>query len=336
LKKTAIQALKFMAFLVLGLFLLYLAFRNINFSELRAELKEANYRWLILALIISAFGAISRARRWVLLIRSLGYKPGLVTTFHATMSGYLANMALPRMGEITRCVMLSRREKIPVDKLVGTVILERMVDLISLFVIMFAILIIGYDKIGSFFEDKVLVPMADKIMNLTGSSLIFPLFVTGVLLLIAVIIYYLRRMITSSKIYLKIREFFIGVIHGFKSFSKLENKWEFLFHSVFIWVCYIMMTWVVVFVIPSTSHLNLFDGTVILVIGGFGMAAPVQSGLGAFHYMVSNGLLLIYHIPLEKGMAYALISHTSQLIFIAVLGTISMIILLAGIRKAGK
>ncbi len=336
MKKTAIQAVKFTAFLILGLLLLYLAFRNINFSELRAELKEADYSWLILALFISALGALSRARRWVLLIRSLGYKPGLVTTFHSTMSGYLANMALPRMGEITRCMMLSRREKIPVDKLVGTVILERTVDLISLFVIMIIVLIIGYDKIGSFFEDKVLGPLADKIMSMTGSSLIFPLFVTGILILIAATIYLLRATIASSKIYIKVKTFFSGVVHGFKSFGNLDSKWEFLFHSVFIWVCYILMTWVVVFVIPSTSHLTLFDGTVILVIGGFGMAAPVQSGLGAFHYMVSNGLLLIYGIPLEKGMAYALISHTSQLIFIAVVGTISMIILLSGIRKAGK
>lgn len=336
MKKTAIQVLKFTAFLVLGLFLLNLAFRNITFSELRAELKEADYRWLILALLISGVGTVSRARRWVLLIRSLGYNPGLATTFHSTMSGYLANMALPRMGEITRCVMLSRREKIPVDKLVGTVILERMVDLISLFVIMIAVLIIGYDKIGSFFEDKVVGPLATKIMSMTGSSLAFPLLVTGIIILSAFILYSLRNRIASSAIYVKIREFFKGVGQGFRSFGKLDNKWEFLFHSVFIWGCYIMMTWVVVFVIPSTSHLTLFDGTVILVIGGFGMAAPVQSGLGAFHYMVSNGLLLIYNIPLEKGMAYALISHTSQMLFIAVLGTISLIILLAGIRKAGK
>jgi uncharacterized protein (TIRG00374 family) len=336
LKKTVIQALKFSAFLVLGLSLLYLAFRNITFSELRTELKEADYRWLILALLISGLGTLSRARRWVLLIRSLGYQPGLATTFHSTMSGYLANMALPRMGEITRCVMLSRREKIPVDKLVGTVILERMVDLISLFVIMIAVLIIGYDKIGSFFEEKVLGPLATRIMTMTGSSLAFPLLLTGIIILFAVILYSLRNRIASSGIYIKIRAFFKGVGQGFKSFGQLDSKWEFLFHSVFIWVCYILMTWVVVFVIPSTSHLTLFDGTVILVIGGFGMAAPVQSGLGAFHYMVSNGLLLIYNIPLEKGMAYALISHTSQMLFIAVLGSVSMIILLSGIRKAGK
>jgi len=336
LKKTAIQALKFSAFLVLGLFLLYLAFRNITFSELRSELKEADYRWLILALLISGLGTLSRARRWILLIRSLGYQPGLATTFHSTMSGYLANMALPRMGEITRCVMLSRREKIPVDKLVGTVILERMVDLISLFVIMIAVLIIGYDKIGSFFENKVLDPLSAKIMDTTGSSLVFPLSVIGVLILVASIIYFLRNKIASSKFFIMVSVFFRGVAQGFRSFSKLDNKWEFLFHSVFIWGCYIMMTWVVVFVIPSTSHLTLFDGTVILVIGGFGMAAPVQSGLGAFHYMVSNGLLLIYGIPLEKGMAYALISHTSQMLFIAAIGTISLIILLSGIRKAGK
>jgi len=336
LKKAVLQSLKFTSFLGLGILLLYLAFRNVAISEMRAELREADYRWLILALLISGIGTLSRARRWVLLIRPLGFSPGLINTFHSTMAGYLANMALPRMGEVSRCVMLSRREKIPVDKLVGTVILERLVDLITLLIIMIGVLTVSYDTIGIFFEEKIFAPLYSKITGMTGSKAAFPLMIIAVVIVFATLLYIFRAKIGSSKLIIRVRTFFSGIGAGFSSFRNLESKWEFLFHSVFIWFCYALMTWVVVFAIPSTSHLNFFDGTVLLVIGGLGMAAPVQSGLGAFHYMVSNGLLLIYHIPLEKGMAYALISHTSQMLFILVIGTISTIILVAGIRRAGK
>lgn len=336
MKKAALQTLRFTAFLLLGLLLLYLAFRNTSIEELRNGLRGANYKWLIPAFFISILAFISRARRWVLLIGSLGYSPKLSHTFHAVMSGYLANIALPRMGEVTRCVLLSRREKIPVDKLFGTVILERTVDMISLLLIMVVMLITSYDTIGPFLKDVVMIPLGAKITALFGSTLAIRIITISTALIITLLLFRYRKRIFGTKLYQRIREFLKGVFHGFSSFRSLERKWEFIFHSVFIWVCYIIMTWLVVFVIPATSHLTLTDAIFLLVIGGLGMAAPVQSGLGAFHWIISRGLLLVYLIPLEEGLAYALVSHTSQMILIAVLGSISMIILISGIRKTSR
>ena len=118
-----------------------------------------------------------------------------------------------------------------------------------------------------------------------------------------------------------------GIINGLKTITNLKRKWEFIFHTVFIWVNYALMTWVVVFALESTSYLTFGNSIFILVIGGIAMSAPVPSGMGAFHYFVSQGLLIVYGIPVEDGLAYALLTHESQLIFVAIIGAISFFII---------
>ncbi len=129
-RKFVIQALKFIGFLAAGIFLLWLAFRKVDFQRVAVNLKEANYFWLLLSVFFSLMAFLLRARRWQLLIHPLGDRPTFWHTFHALMIGYFANLALPRIGEITRCVSLGKKEKIAVDKLVGTVIIERTIDFI--------------------------------------------------------------------------------------------------------------------------------------------------------------------------------------------------------------
>jgi hypothetical protein len=118
-----------------------------------------------------------------------------------------------------------------------------------------------------------------------------------------------------------------GIINGLKTITNLKRKWEFIFHTIFIWVNYTLMTWVVVFSLESTAHLTFRDSIFLLVIGGLAMSAPVQSGLGAFHYIISRGLLIVKGIPLEDGLVYALLTHESQLIFVAIIGTIAFFII---------
>ncbi|HCC71138.1 MAG TPA: hypothetical protein DEQ09_08320, partial [Bacteroidales bacterium] len=125
-----------------------------------------------------------------------------------------------------------------------------------------------------------------------------------------------------------------GILNGLKSFIKMKNKLEFIFHTIIIWSFYIVMTWVIFYALPSTSHLNIGDAIFILVIGSLGMSAPVQGGIGAFHWIVSRGMNVVYGIDLKDGLAYATLSHESQLILIAILGTISFYIILGRSRKS--
>jgi glycosyltransferase 2 family protein len=333
LRKGILQTLKFIAFLAVGILLMWLAFRNINFNKLVAGLKEANYYWLILSLFFGLVAYVSRARRWILLINPLGYKPSLKNSFNALMTGYLANLALPRIGEITRCVALGKKEKIPVDQLIGTVIIERTIDFLSLLSIMIMLIFTGGDQVGLFLKESILLPVQQKINSIFGNTWILwmTLFLLGVVALFLMIRY--RKSLRKIRFFSKMFDLTRGIINGFKTITNLEKKWEFIFHTIFIWITYTLMTWVVVFSLESTSHLTFGDGIFLLVIGGLAMSAPVQSGLGAFHYIISRGLLTIYGITLEDGLVYALLTHESQLIMAVIIGTISALMIFRKDKK---
>ena len=322
------QIAKITIFLGLSFVLLCFAFKNVQIRDIFNELKTARYSWLILSVAFSMLAFFSRARRWVLMIRPLGYRPSTLNAYHAMMTGYLVNFALPRLGEVSKCVVLGKKEKIPADKLVGTVIVERTFDLISMFVILLIMLFLRGDLMGSFLKEEVISPIREKLVSIFGFS---ALFITSVIILILLLIFaacQFREELMRNRFVARLARFLKGIVNGLSSFYSMENKFEFIFHTIFIWVNYILMSWVVVFMIPATAHLTFADATFILVIGSLGMAAPVQGGIGAFHWIVSRGLYAVYNINLEEGLAYATIAHESQLILVAILGTISFYFLL--------
>jgi hypothetical protein len=327
MRKNILQILKFIAFLAVGIVLLWFAFRNVNFNRLTADLKEADYSWLLLSVLFGLFAFISRARRWVLLVNPLGFSPSLKNSFYALMTGYLANLALPRIGEITRCVALGKKEKIPVDQLIGTVVVERTIDFLSLLLIMIILIFTSGDQISLFLKESILIPIQQKVSSIFGVTwiiwvILFPIFIIMLFLMIRH-----KKSLRKFRFFSKIFDLARGIINGLKTITNLKRKWEFIFHTIFIWINYALMTWVVVFSIESTSHLTFGDSIFLLVIGGLAMSAPVQSGLGAFHYIISRGLLFVKGIPIEEGLVYALLSHESQLIVIAIIGTLSFFII---------
>ncbi len=323
MRKTIIQSLKFLAFLLIGIILLWLAFRNVNFKSLGEDLRKADYSWIILSVLFGLAAFISRARRWILLIHPLGYKPSLWHTFHGLMTGYLANLALPRIGEITRCVALGRKEKIPVDQLVGTVVVERTIDFFSLLAIAVVVFFTSGSRINQFLKESIFIPMREKMFSIFGFTWILwavIIFITTITLFL--LIRY-RRKLRKMRFFSKLFDIARGVINGLKTITSLERKWEFLFHTIFIWLNYVLMTWVVAFSLQSTSQLSFHDSFFILVIGGLAMSAPVQSGMGIFHWTVSRGIALVEGVTLEEGLSYAIFAHESQLIFILIVGAIS-------------
>jgi uncharacterized membrane protein YbhN (UPF0104 family) len=143
-----------------------------------------------------------------------------------------------------------------------------------------------------------------------------------------------RRNLIKIRLFAKIFLFFKGIVNGLKTITNLERKGEFIFHTVLIWISYLLMTWLVVFSLEATSHLTIGDSVFLLVIGGLGMAAPVQGGFGAFHYVISRGLLVIYGISLEDGLAYAILSHGSQLILVVIVGIIGFFLIFRKKRES--
>ena len=229
MKKSFLQFLKIAGFLALGMLLLYFAFRGIAMDELLGTLRETNLWWIGLSLVFAMIAFLSRARRWVLLIEPLGFSPSYRSTYHALMVGYLFNYALPRLGEITRCVTLGRKEKIPVDSLIGTVIVERGFDLIMLFLILVILLIGRLEKFGTFFSQQVVRPLQDKVAGAFGGALLFWIIVAASLALVLLLLYFYRKRLVNVKLVRKTRDIVKGIVEGLKTFYKMERKWEFIF-----------------------------------------------------------------------------------------------------------
>jgi uncharacterized protein (TIRG00374 family) len=327
LKKSVLKILRLPLFLGLALLLLYFAFRGIDLSILWNEILHARYGWILLSLFFGTLAFISRALRWNLLIEALNYKPSFKNTFLSLMVGYLANYAIPRIGEITRCGVLSGAEKIPADKLFGTVIIERIIDMIMVFILLFVLLIGRFDFFGFFLHHNLLIPLWDKLSAFSEKSVIFWLVIIALAVSLFLIIYLvIRAHPGSNPLILRIRKIIKGMISGIQTIYKMKRSWAFILHSLLIWGSYWMMSYVAVFLMPATAGLKLIDGLFILVIGSFGFIAPVQGGIGAFHWIVSVGLTL-YGIPKEEGLAFATILHGSQSLWTIFLGFISMLLL---------
>lgn len=302
----------------IGVLLMWLTFKNVDVSQTLEKIKNAHWFWVWICMFCGVIAYVSRAYRWSMLIEPTGYQPKLQNTFYAVCIAYLANLAVPRMGEVTRCGTLAKREKIPFDILIGTVIVERVIDTLTLLFIMVLLLFLEFETMWSFLSENVL-----NKFNLSLN----PLTIIVLLLLIGVGVFAFRWFLkTDNPIIKKTNLFVNGIIQGLKSIRHLENKGLFIFHSVFIWIMYLLMVYLGFKAMDVTAHLDLKAAVFILVAGGFGMAAPVQGGIGAYHLLVSKGLLL-FGIPYEDGIAFATLMHTSQLVQIVIMGLIALVIL---------
>ena len=328
------QTVRIIIFLAIALLLLWVSFRGINFNNLWQILKKAHYGWLLPATCMTLISFFIRARRWTLLSEPLGYKPKLMNAYHAIATGYLVNLIFPRLGEVTKCATLSEREKIPFDKLVGTMLVERTVDILTVLVIFGLTLIAGSTLTGSFLSDNVVAPVENRLSSSSGTVIIVSVLIIGMSALAIMLFVRLREKLSERKFFKKIYTFFDGIADGLKSIARLKRKWEFILYTVLLWVAYLFMTYFPLLCLDSTSELGLRGGLFVLVIGSFGMAAPVQNGMGAFHWIVSRGLLVAFGIPLEEGLASATLLHESQMVIVTIFGALSFLILF-GMRRGG-
>ncbi len=315
-----LAALKNLIFLAIGALLLWLTFRHQDFSLVWEKVKTADPLYIVICCLCSFAALISRSMRWIQLIEPLGYKPRLSSTYHSLMFGYLANMAIPRLGEISRCGALRKSDEVPFEKLVGTVIIERLSDVFMLALSIAITAFLEYDRLGGFLYAQILSPAIEKVGN--GTNLIIILliiFLAGI-----AGIYMLFRMSNPPASVQKIRSVVRGIIEGLKSIALIKNKGLFILHTFFIWFMYFMMSYICFFALPETTNLGPSAGLFIMVLGGIGMTAPVQGGIGTYHLLVSQGLIL-YGLSETDGIVYATMTHTVSTLLLIILGGISMI-----------
>ncbi|MFC2080906.1 lysylphosphatidylglycerol synthase transmembrane domain-containing protein [Bacteroidota bacterium] len=333
MKKQIFKSLRFLLFLSIAGILLYFAFRGVDVDELWNSFRNARYGYIILYLILGFISLLSRSYRWILLIEPLRYKPSFMNSLYSLNTGYLANFAFPRLGELTRCASLSKVEKIPVDKLFGTVIVERVIDVIMVTILMFVLIIFRFDFFGTWLKENIFGPMVIKLDQTIGGTWMLLLFLLGIPVVLIGLYFAFREKLSGIRFIQKIKSFVKGILDGLKTIYKLKRRWGFILHSIIIWACYWAMTYAAVFILPETSELKIVDGLFLLVVGTFGFIVPVQGGIGAYHYIVALGLTL-YSIPREVGLTYATITHGAQMIMLITLGLISFLLLFSVQKKS--
>lgn len=296
----------------LGIFLIWLYIRQFTteqIDQIITNIKNANYYWIFLSLFFGILSHLSRAYRWHFMLEPLGYKPKFVNSVMAVLIAYLLNLVIPRSGEVARAAAMTKFENIPFEKAFGTIVAERISDIIMLLLILSIVFFYQTDLIISYFSNT----------NPTKKIILISLLV--------VFLFFFLKFMKKSKIpfVLKIHQFIKGLIEGVASILKMKNKWAFIFHTFFIWIMYIAMFWAVTFAIPQTAHLS-FEAILVGFIAGAIAMSITNGGFGAYPVFVASALSL-YGVPKEAGASFGLLMWISQTIMVLVFGGLSFVFL---------
>lgn len=306
--------LKIFVPIALGVFLVWYSYSSTSIEDrqnIYESIRNANLIWVSISIFIGILSHFSRAIRWVYLLKPLGYKPRLTNSFLIVLISYFANILILRSGEFLRATALNTYEGIPFEKGFGTIVTERIIDVIMLLLII---------ATAFFLQADIIIELLNKNgIGLVGSLLILLIGIIGLIICIRII----KK--STMPIALKIKNFLTGMLDGILSISKMENKIAFILHTIFIWSCYIAMFWVIKFTVLDTIDLPLGAFLVAFVAGAFAMATT-NGGLGFFPIAVSAALV-VYGVNENSGTAYGWIMWTSQTLMVVVFGAISFVLL---------
>ena len=294
----------------IGIFFIYLSYNNTTPEDrenIFLHIKNAEYRFVLLSAVFGALSHISRAYRWKFLLAPLGYRPRLINSVLAVLIGYVSNLGIPRSGELFRATVMDRFENIPFQKGFGTVIAERLVDLVILLCFISLALILQFDLIWDI--------LAKKSIN--------PVQIIIIIVSVVVVFLVLRKFINRSNnpILNKIRLFFAGLWEGIISLKKMEHKWAFIGHTLFIWLMYLAMFYIIKFSIPETASLGLECLIAAFVVGALAISAT-NGGVGIYPFSVSL-VLIAYGISKESSLAFGWIMWTSQTVMVVLFGSLA-------------
>ena len=260
------------------------------------------------------------------MIRSMGYQAKTKTTFYAVMIGYLANGAFPRLGEVTRCGVLSKKTGMPFNALIGTVISERIFDLFVLVLIMFSVIFFQLDFLRSFIDKYFMSNMLN--MMDTGTLVIAVVTLVAVIVLPLLLFWIFFKKIKELHIYKRVSDFLDGLLSGVITIWRMKKKAAFIGWTLVIWFFYILMTYVAFFALDATSGLNFIDAITLMALGSLGIVAPVPGGIGAYQFIVKAVLVEIYMIASEPAASFSIIMWATQMVLIIVAGVISYYLLM--------
>jgi len=310
LNKKIKTTLKIALPLVLGIILVWYSLSKISFQELLQYFKDANYVYIVLGLFFGFLSHLSRAYRWKFMIEPMGYTLRLSNSIMAVFAAYLVNYTIPRAGEIIRGSILTNYEGVPFEKGFGTIVAERIADMLMMVLIIIITLFLEFEFIYEFFSARF-----HPLKIVLGS---FILLLIGILFLIVI-----KR--SKSNFAVKIKTFVSGLIEGAMSIFKMKKKWAFIFHTFFIWVMYILMFYVTTFSLEETTNLPLTAILIGFISASFSIAAT-NGGIGSYPVAVYIAFSM-FSIAKEPSIAFGWIMWSSQTLMIIILGGLSLIYL---------
>ncbi len=315
--------IKFLLFFSVGIFIFWWVYKDQDWSEIKDALLKADYTWIWVSLILGILSHVSRALRWNILIKPLGYKPRFINSFFSVMIMYLSNILIPRSGEVIRCGVMNRTENVPFTKLLGTVFIERIIDFILLFILLAVVLFTQFHVVTGLMENNPGIEQNIK-QILSSTPILIGIVIFFVFLIF--LIYIFRSKLKKTKLYSKLKDIILNFLEGVKSILKMEHKFMFIAHSVFIWVMYFLMIYIVFWSFEFTEHLTLLTGLTVFVMSAFGMVFPSPGGVGSWHFAVRI-TLMVYGVSKSDANAFALASHESMTLMMIILGVLSVILL---------
>ena len=296
--------------LVLGIILVWYSLSKISFQELLQYFKDANYIYILLGLIFGLFSHLSRAYRWKFMIEPMGYSLRMSNSIMAVFAAYLVNYTIPRAGEIIRGSILTNYEGVPFEKGFGTIVAERIADMLMMVIIIIITLFLEFEFIYEYFSARF-----HPLKLVIGSTIL--------ILVVVLFLIVIKR--SKSKYAVKIKTFVSGLIEGVMSIFKMKKKWAFIFHTFFIWAMYILMFYITTFSLEETANLPLTAILIGFISASFSIAAT-NGGIGSYPVAVYIAFSM-FSIAKEPSIAFGWIMWSSQTLMIIILGGLSLIYL---------
>lgn len=293
----------------------YYSFTPQELQIIKEQIAGANYSWVFLGIVAAFLSHLSRAWRWNYMLDRLGYKPSFLTNTTAIGVGYAMNLLIPRSGELSRAVIVNRTNGVPVDKAFGTIVAERLLDLIMLGIITLTAVLLSGKLLVNFMWD--LINNAFAKANPTKAILYICIFV----ILIITVRWALKRLNLTEKLI----HFITGLKEGFKTIWTMKKKWSYLLHTIFIWVMYLVMFYVNIFALQETSALPVAAVLCAFVAGSLAIAFT-NGGFGAYPFLVAQ-VLLLFGLEETSGTSLGWLLWLSQTLLVLGYGLVSFIIL---------